>query len=200
MGVDPRFLEFLVGSLSSGVLAVDGEGHVQFANAAARRILRLAHGDAMLEGAHCRCVLGDQPQLAELLMSALAGGEMLGRAELALRSYEPGKPALVIGLTITSVRDQAENVVGASVVDVVCAPASTVSLSSPPPPPAMKYPPINPISNKTIAMRIISRCEIPDFACGSVISCTPDLRVFTAIGQRGRPMSAGHESTAVSEP
>ena len=116
MGVDPQFLEFVVGSLSSGVLAVDGQGHVQFTNAAARRVLRLGHGDAMLEGAHCRCVLGDQPQLAELLMSALAGGEMPGRAELALRSYELGKPGPVIGLTITAVRDQAENVVGASVV------------------------------------------------------------------------------------
>lgn len=88
---------------------------MRHANAAARRVLRLPAGDALF-GRPCREVLAAQPELADLLLSALGGGETPGRAELVLRAAEPGTPGAVIGFTLTPVRDDAGSVAGAAVV------------------------------------------------------------------------------------
>jgi signal transduction histidine kinase len=111
---DRRFLELVVSSLSSGLLAIDGDGRVRHANAAARRVLRLPH-DATC-GRPSREVLASQPELADLLLSALAGGETPGRAELTLRPADAAAPGAVIGFTLAAVRDAAGRQVGAAVV------------------------------------------------------------------------------------
>jgi len=70
----------------------------------------------VLSGKPCRDVLAAQPELAELLLSALEGGDTPGRAELVLRSHEAGTPGEVVGFTLTSVRDEVGDVVGAAIV------------------------------------------------------------------------------------
>jgi signal transduction histidine kinase len=116
VGADSRFLELVVGSLSSGLLAVDREGRVGCANAPARRILRLdADGQSPPIGAPCREALAAQPELAELVLSALGGAEPPGRAELELRAAS-GSPGPTIGFTLTTIRDPAGSVQGAALV------------------------------------------------------------------------------------
>jgi signal transduction histidine kinase len=112
---DPGFVGLVASSLPSGLLAVDAGGRIRHANAAARRVLRLPDADAVC-GAPCREVLAAQPELAELLLSALGGGETRGRAELVLRSSEPEASGEVIGFTLASVRDAAGAVTGAAVL------------------------------------------------------------------------------------
>ncbi len=107
-----EFGRWLLESLGSGVVAIDGRGGVVALNAGARRILGIPSGaDAV--GRDCRELLAAQPRVAALLLDALDGRSGFSRAELAL---EPGAGASAIGFTLFPVRDEDGAVRGAAVL------------------------------------------------------------------------------------
>jgi len=102
---DP-FALWLLGSLRSGVAAIDAAGRLRVLNAPARRILRIDPAGEPL-GRPCREVFAAQPVVAELLLAALAGREAPSRAELVLDAGGAA-PARTIGFTLAAVREGAE--------------------------------------------------------------------------------------------
>jgi len=112
---DPELAGWLLASLSSGLVAIDAAGTVTALNEAAQRILGTPPGD--LEGwlgRDFREVLGERPQLVDLLEDALDGRERPSRAELALDPL-PGRDAGTIGFTLLPVRDPEGEVRGAAI-------------------------------------------------------------------------------------
>jgi signal transduction histidine kinase len=110
---DSQYAGWLVGSIRSGLVAIDEAGAIAALNAAARRVLGCgdaASGDA--PGRDCRDVLSAQPALAERLLEALSGLETPARAELAL-APRGGRPGFTIGYTTAAVRDAGGGIRGA---------------------------------------------------------------------------------------
>ncbi len=110
---DPSFASWLVGSIRSGLVAIDAAGAVTALNAEAHRLLDCASPSA--EGAlgcDCRAVLSHQPAMAQLLLDALDGSERPSRTEICLDRRD-GRPELTIGYTLGAVRDAAGQVCGA---------------------------------------------------------------------------------------
>jgi signal transduction histidine kinase len=113
---DPDFASWMIGSLRSGLVAIDAAGAVVGLSPDARRILGCPEGGLeSLLGRPCEEVLACQPTLAARLREALDGRERASRAELVLDPVD-GHPARTIGFTLISVRDSAEVVRGAAVV------------------------------------------------------------------------------------
>jgi signal transduction histidine kinase len=103
---DSRYAGWLVGSIRSGLVAIDETGALAALNAAALRVLAGRGGDpGAVIGEDCRDVLAGQPAVVERLLAALAGAETPARAELAL-SPRAGRPGLTIGYTAAAVRDE----------------------------------------------------------------------------------------------
>jgi signal transduction histidine kinase len=99
-----RFEGWLLGSLRSGVAAIDASGRLRVLNEPARRILRIG-GAGDLVGRPCREAFEAQPVVAELLLAALDGREAPSRAELVLDGGAGGPRT--IGFTLTCVREGA---------------------------------------------------------------------------------------------
>ncbi len=98
---DATYADRLIDALSSGLLAIDGEGAVVVANAAVPRILRLSEEDpSPWIGRPVVEVLRDRPQVAAVLLDALDGRERPSRAELVLEA-RGGLPTTTIGFTLT---------------------------------------------------------------------------------------------------
>lgn len=109
------FASALVGSLRSGLLAIDGDGTVRAANPEACRTLGGAEAaPADWLGRDVRAVLRAQPAVARLLLAALDGADRPSRAELVLAAGGSAS-ARTIGFTLTAVRDGAGAVVGAAI-------------------------------------------------------------------------------------
>jgi signal transduction histidine kinase len=102
---DPHFASALLGSLRSGLIAIDAHGRVAAFNAGAQRILGCPEGppEAAL-GRACQEVLGSQPTVSRLLLEALDGNERPSRAELVLEATGSAPPC-TIGFTLGAVRD-----------------------------------------------------------------------------------------------
>ncbi len=111
-----RFEEWILGSLTSGILAIDQDGCLVTLNAGAQRILGCPPGEPHgAIGRDCREVLRSQPGLARLLLDALDGRAPLSRAELVLEGGA-GRFASTIGFTQAPVRDAAGGVRGAAIL------------------------------------------------------------------------------------
>lgn len=110
---DPRYTGWLVGSIRSGLVAIDERGALAALNEAAHRLLGCAGSapEAAI-GRDCRDALAAQPAVVDRLLATLGGVEAPGRAELALagRGERPGP---TIGYTAAAVRDEAGAVRGA---------------------------------------------------------------------------------------
>lgn len=106
------FAALILNSMSSGVVAIDGEGAVRVLNAGAQQVLGCPAGapEAAL-GADCREVLAAQPGVARLLLGALARKSPISRGELEL---EGG--VATIGLTLGPVHDASGAVCGAGML------------------------------------------------------------------------------------
>jgi signal transduction histidine kinase len=102
---DPHFASALLGSIRSGLVAIDERGRVAAFNAGAQRILGCPEGppEAAL-GRACREVLGAQPTVNRLLLEALDGHERPSRAELVLEATGSSPPR-TIGFSLGAVRD-----------------------------------------------------------------------------------------------
>jgi signal transduction histidine kinase len=111
-----RFEEWILGSLTSGIVAIDQAGRLVTLNAGAQRILGCPRGssDAAI-GRDCREVLGGQPAVARLLLDALDGRASLSRAELVLDGND-GRLPTTIGFTLAPVRDGSGGVRGAAIL------------------------------------------------------------------------------------
>ena len=95
------FAALVLGSLSSGVVAIDAEGRIAVLNAGAQRILGAPEGSRTAAlGRHCREVLAGQPALARLLLETLERKSAVSRAELRLAGEGP-----TIGFTLCPLTD-----------------------------------------------------------------------------------------------
>jgi signal transduction histidine kinase len=116
MQAAPRFEEWILGSLTSGIVAIDRAGCLVALNAGAQRILGCPGGDiAAAIGADCREALRGQPAVARLLLDTLDGRAPLSRAELVLDG-ERGRRPSTIGFTLAPVRDERGEVRGAAIL------------------------------------------------------------------------------------
>ena len=116
MQAAPRFEEWILGSLTSGIVAIDRAGGLVALNAGAQRILGCPGGDAAAAiGSDCREALRGQPAVARLLLDTLDGRAPLSRAELVLEG-EPGRRPSTIGFTLAPVRDERGEVRGAAIL------------------------------------------------------------------------------------
>ncbi|HBZ72839.1 MAG TPA: hypothetical protein DEP35_25140 [Deltaproteobacteria bacterium] len=111
---DPHFASALLGSVRSGLVAIDEQGRIAALNAGAQRILGCPEGapESAL-GRDCRKVLGPQPTVSRLLLEALDGHERPSRAELVLEAAGTSPPR-TIGFTLGPVRDAAGTLRGAA--------------------------------------------------------------------------------------
>jgi signal transduction histidine kinase len=101
------FARWLLGSLRAGLVAIDADGALRFANPAAATTLHL-RADALPIGADCRTAFAEVPVVAELLLAAAAGRSAPGRAELTLDGG-----ARTVGFSAAPVRDERGAIRGA---------------------------------------------------------------------------------------
>ncbi len=112
----PETANWILASLSSGIVAIDDLGVVTLLNPGAQRILGCPPGDhSAAIGRHCREVLDSQPALVRLLLDSTLGREALSRAELVLEDV-PGRAASTIGFTLTPVRAPSGEIRGAAIL------------------------------------------------------------------------------------
>lgn len=80
------FDSLILGSLGSGVVAIDAAGRIVHLNGGAQRILGCPEGDrGRVIGRDCREVLAGQPVVARFLLETLERKSPVSRAELKLR-------------------------------------------------------------------------------------------------------------------
>jgi signal transduction histidine kinase len=108
--------QWILTSMSSGVVAIDAQGAVAMLNPGAQRILGCPKGEpGEILGKHCLDALAAQPAIARLLLSTLDGRAALSRAELVLEGAQ-GRLESTIGFTLTPVRDANAEVCGAAIL------------------------------------------------------------------------------------
>ena len=100
-----EFAGWLIGSLRTGLLAVDAEGRVAFVSPEAARVLELGE-PARAHGRHLDEVLAPHSALRAVLAEGLRGRELPSRAELEL-TLPDGNGTRPIGFTLVAVRDGA---------------------------------------------------------------------------------------------
>jgi signal transduction histidine kinase len=111
-----RFEGWILGSLTSGIVAIDRAGCLVTLNAGAQRILGCPPGEPEAAlGRDCREVLRSQPAVARLLIDTLDGRAPLSRAELVLEG-DARRLASTIGFTLAPVRDGEGRVRGAAIL------------------------------------------------------------------------------------
>jgi signal transduction histidine kinase len=112
----PDTAQWILTSMSSGVVAIDAQGEVVMLNPGAQCILGCPEGEPSdAFGKPCLEVLRLQPAVARLLLEALDGRPALSRAELALKGVR-GEPESTIGFTLTPVWDPQGEVCGAAII------------------------------------------------------------------------------------
>jgi signal transduction histidine kinase len=113
---DPNFASWMIGSMRSGLVAIDADEGVVGLSSEAQRILGCPEGPLeRLLGRPCREVLAAQPEVLARICGALDGRDRPSRAELVLDPVN-GRPPRTIGFTLLSVRDPAGAVRGAAMV------------------------------------------------------------------------------------
>jgi signal transduction histidine kinase len=113
-GESSTIADWMIGSMSSGIIAIDRNGLLAMLNRGAQKILGCQEPDRCL-GKPCREVLAAQPGVAALLLDALAGRAALSRAELVLEGVEE-RLASTIGFTLTPILDASGEVRGAAMI------------------------------------------------------------------------------------
>jgi signal transduction histidine kinase len=113
---DPNFARWMIGSMRSGLVAIDADARVVGLSSEARRILGCPEGRLeTLLGRPCQEVLAAQPAVLAGLRGALDGRDRPSRAELVLAPVN-GRPARTIGFTLLCVRDPSGAARGAAIV------------------------------------------------------------------------------------
>ena len=108
------FADWLLGSLRTGLLAVDAEGRLVRVSPEAARVLELPDAPAQL-GRPAAEALAPHPALVALFAEALRGRELPPRAELDL-VLAGGRERRSIGFTLVPVRDDAGALCGAALL------------------------------------------------------------------------------------
>jgi signal transduction histidine kinase len=112
----PDTAQWILTSMSSGVVAIDAQGEVVMLNPGAQCILGCPEGDPSdAFGKPCLEVLRLQPAVARLLLDALDGRAALSRAELVLKGVRSELES-TIGFTLTPVRNPQGEVCGAAII------------------------------------------------------------------------------------
>ena len=110
------FEEWILDSMTSGVVAIDTRGELMVLNTGARRILGGPAGDLdTTRGRDCREVFADQPSIARMLLEILNGRTALSRAEIVLEGVR-GRMASTIGFTLCPIRDAGGELRGAAMI------------------------------------------------------------------------------------
>jgi PAS domain S-box-containing protein len=102
------FFRHMVGNMRNGVLAIDRDGGVVLINEEARRLFGLKRGQTVI-GVPYATILRDHPDIVRVLGGAFELKSLPNRAELRLKSTDT-----VIGYTLSLVRDEDEQPVGAA--------------------------------------------------------------------------------------
>jgi signal transduction histidine kinase len=102
------FFRHMVGNMRNGVLAIDRDGGIVIINDEARRLFHLVPDDSIV-GLPYADVLHQHPDIVRVLGGAFELKSLPNRAELRLKSTDT-----VIGYTLSLVRDEANNAVGAA--------------------------------------------------------------------------------------
>jgi nitrogen-specific signal transduction histidine kinase len=112
----PVLAEWVLGAMSSGIVAVDAHGAIAAINEEARRILGAPAGELRAAlGRDCREALAAQPGVVRLLLETLRGRAALSRAELTLEHASQARHG-TIGFTLTPLHDAQERLRGAAMV------------------------------------------------------------------------------------
>ncbi|MFQ5415888.1 MAG: nitrogen regulation protein NR(II) [Myxococcota bacterium] len=113
---DAAFGRWVLGSMGSGVVAIDSDRTIVMINDGARRILGCpGPEEAPLVGLDCREALACQPAVARLLEEAIDARSPLSRAELVLEA--PGeRERSTIGFTLSPVQDDDGRTRGATMI------------------------------------------------------------------------------------
>src|SRR6187455_2391188 len=101
------FFRHMVGNMRNGVLAIERDGSIVLLNEEARRLFHLPAGD--VAGSPYADVLHEHPDILRVLGGAFELKSLPNRAELRLKSTDT-----VIGYTLSLVRDDAGETVGAA--------------------------------------------------------------------------------------
>jgi nitrogen-specific signal transduction histidine kinase len=113
---DSAFGSWILGSMSSGVVAIDTHYAVVMMNDGAQRILGCPRGGVTsVLGTDCRKALAAQPAVAQLLIEALDAQSPLSRAELVLEAVGERSKS-TIGFSLSPVRDDQSRVCGAAMI------------------------------------------------------------------------------------
>jgi signal transduction histidine kinase len=116
VALDTLFGSRILGSMSSGVIAIDAQDSIVMMNEGAKRILGCPRGDVSAAlGTDCRKLLSNQPVVAQLLIDALDAHSPLSRAELVLESVGD-RDRSTIGFTLSPVRDEQSRICGAAMI------------------------------------------------------------------------------------
>lgn len=111
----PRYADWILESLSTGVIAIDTVGDIVTLNAGASRILGCADPEVSPLGRKCGDVLAAEPGVARLLLDTLNRRSALSRAELTLQGSREGG-AITIGFTLSPILDGERQVRGAAMI------------------------------------------------------------------------------------
>jgi signal transduction histidine kinase len=112
----PDTAQWILNSMSSGVVAIDDQALVVMLNPGAQCILGCPDGEASdAFGKPCEEILHLQPTVARLLLETLDGRAALSRAELVLEGVR-GELESTIGFTLTPVRNPRGEVRGAAII------------------------------------------------------------------------------------
>jgi PAS domain S-box-containing protein len=106
-GLDERFFRHLVSSMRNGVIAIHRSGALALMNDEAYRIFALTRADDDI-GKPSADLFRQRPELVRVLSAAFEMTTLPNRAELRLKDLDR-----VIGYTLSQVRDEDDNVIGA---------------------------------------------------------------------------------------
>jgi len=110
---DRHFHRYVLESMRSGVISVSRAGEITCINANALRILQITGNSEEFFGKAVQDVLRDHAYIGQLLLESFKSKHLPNRAEMVIRG--PGREGRNIGFTLSLVRDDAEEVIGAAI-------------------------------------------------------------------------------------
>jgi len=109
----PHFHRHVLESMRSGVISVSRAGEIACINDNALRILQMSGVPEEFLGKAIQDVLRDHAYIGQLLLESFKSKHLPNRAEMVIRG--PGREGKNIGFTLSLVRDDAGEVIGAAI-------------------------------------------------------------------------------------
>jgi len=107
--VNENYFKYLVNSMRSGVITINLDGDIQIINNVAQEIIKY-EGDPV--GKHCKHVLSDYPEIANLLIGAFEFNYLPDRAEIEIK--RKNQKSKIIGFTLSLISDDRGVIMGSA--------------------------------------------------------------------------------------